>query len=106
MWVGNDTSTMFVRRDDSSIPQMGLMIVPPKNTGPYRLFEVKSIPMAWPVEDADAHLLQVVSRWTAYATRKKFEDFLMQEMEVPSNKAFAAAIGLTAIMNDDSPREE
>lgn len=85
---------------------MGLRIIPPQGSGPYRLFDVSAIPMDWESSTCDEYLDELLSYWTSYGLRKRLEAFLVEQKQDPKT-AYAFAIGLARIVQDpDLPPDE
>jgi hypothetical protein len=95
-WIGNENKTLFLRVIDET-QQMAVKIDPPKSSGPLRLYTVTAIPLEWSTENCDEYLQRILSHYTGYAMRKRFEQLLGEECGL-GTKAYAAAIALSGIV--------
>lgn len=104
-WVANADKSLWLRtryptNDDPVIQEMAVKIVPPKTTGPFRLYTATVIPLTWTLAESDEYFLRTLTNWTGYALRKRYEQFLIDECSLPPQKAFGAAMCLTMMIND------
>jgi len=82
---------------DDDTACLGLVASPPTQTGPFRQWGFRTLPMAWSQSDCDTYLRSLACKWTDYGQRQRYTEFLVTEANIEPARAQAIAIGLTAI---------
>lgn len=99
-WSGNDEQNLFLRTNNEGENLVAVKLTDPVKTGPHRMYTATAIPLLWNIEQSDQHLLELLSKWTSYTTRKQMESFLVTELKHDENTAYAAAVILSRFVTE------
>jgi hypothetical protein len=104
IWTPGSTNSaaLWVRSLEDLTGACAVVFTPPATSGPFRQYDVRTVPQAWTEEECEDYLTGLLNHWTSYGYRNKVQAFLIDSLHIAPEQASLAAIVLGRMETDES----
>jgi hypothetical protein len=108
IWTWDDGSKCWLRTNTDGDPMLGLQILGPNATGPYRKYMLKWVPLNWDDSQCADYITRLCEKWTSYGFRLAVKEFLCEDdaIKMDPKLADAASVHISKMEQEPAPDPE